>query len=248
MLSLRHLLHASAAAVLSFAGAANAALVVTLEDSTGTPLKAEMKFVQNGNNVDLTAKVITDANNPNTGDLRAVFFNLTNTNLINNLSASGTWFTQILFNTNDMGNGANVNPLGPYHVGIEIGTQGIGSDDIQLATFSLSSGNPLTLADFSTDPSDYALRATSVGLPGGSRSGSSKLEGIDTCLNCDPDPCAGPNPPPSCDPDPCTGPNPPPDCGGPGPDPNGIPEPVTASLGLLSVAGLFFATHRRRNA
>lgn len=35
--------------------------------------------------------------------------------------------------------------------------------------------------------------------------------------------------------------------GGGAPDPS-VPEPVTASLGLLSAAGLFLATHRRRNA
>lgn len=222
----------AAAAVLGLTSAANAVLLVTVDNPIdgSTPLKVELTFTQNGNNVDLKTQVITDVGSPNTGDLRGVFFNIANNTLIDNLVAAGVGYTEIQFNVSNLGNGATVSPLGPYEVGIEIGSSGIGADDYQLVTFSLSSGAPITLADFSTDPTDYAVRATSVGLPGGSRSGSSKLGGSDVCLD---DECE----------EPCVGP----DCGGGNEEP-GVPEPVTASLALISAAGLALATRRRRMA
>jgi hypothetical protein len=61
--------------------------------------------------------------------------------------------------------------------GIEIGTAGIGNDDVQsiMWTFFRNDGQDLTLDDFFGG--EWAARVTSVG-PAGSRGGSSKLSGV----------------------------------------------------------------------
>ncbi len=63
---------------------------------------------------------------------------------------------------------------GGYDMGIEIGTEGIGKDDLQVYTFTLDSSlRDLTLADFSLV--DFGVRLTSVGDIGGTRDDSCKL-------------------------------------------------------------------------
>lgn len=231
-------------AALAFCGSlglATVAQAITVEVATkGTAdsgaLRVDLTFTQSGSDVLLNAKVITDVNNPNTGDLRGLFFNVADNDLINALQVTGTGFTEIKYNTANLGNGALITPLGPYEIGIEIGGPGIGGgDDFQEVNFTLSKVGGLTLGDFSTNHLDYAVRATSVGIFGGSRDGSSKMIGTrfteepPCVVNCNP--CQGVD----CDPP-----------GGGQDNPNGVPEPVTASLGLISAVGLFLATHRRR--
>ncbi|MEB3227954.1 MAG: hypothetical protein VKJ27_06190, partial [Synechocystis sp.] len=80
----------------------------------------------------------------------------------------------------DIGNGVNMKGDGNIHkydIGVEIGTQGIGTDDIQSTVFIVS--NP----DYELDVKNFAdvefgVRLTSVGLEGGSRNQSSKVFGF----------------------------------------------------------------------
>ncbi len=74
-------------------------------------------------------------------------------------------------------NGEVVKESGKFDGGVQFGTQGIGEDDYQSVSFTLSTldGSPLSLADFSLQ--DFGVRLTSVGVEGGSREGSLKLGG-----------------------------------------------------------------------
>ncbi|UUZ63362.1 VCBS domain-containing protein [Polaromonas sp. P1-6] len=108
------------------------------------------------------------------GDLRGLFFDVANEDLVtggNTLTATSTMagLTEIRFGDDtvkDLGDGANMQGLlggdGGYDVGIEIGTSGIGKDDIQAFSFTLDSSlRALTLADFSNV--SFGARLTSVG-------------------------------------------------------------------------------------
>jgi hypothetical protein len=64
-----------------------------------------------------------------------------------------------------------------YDVGVQIGTQGIGKDDIRTTTFIVKG---LTTADF-TSATEFGVRLTSVGTVGGARSESSKVYGNSDC-------------------------------------------------------------------
>lgn len=121
------------------------------------------------------------------GDLRGLFFDVNavaDGTLANSLSIGGASAASTLKTGNDsvkdLGNGANMNGLtssngdGGFDAGINIGTSGIGADDIRSFSFTLSSSaRALTLDDFANV--DFGLRLTSVGTIGGARSDSSKL-------------------------------------------------------------------------
>ncbi|MEY1555682.1 VCBS domain-containing protein [Yoonia sp. R2331] len=72
-------------------------------------------------------------------------------------------------------NGEVIKEAGKFDGGVQFGTQGIGTDDYQSVSFTLSTsdGSALSLADFSMQ--DFGVRLTSVGVEGGSRDGSLKL-------------------------------------------------------------------------
>jgi MYXO-CTERM domain-containing protein len=131
--------------------------------------------------IKVTAEVITNGGNPNTGDLRGIFFHVGDESLLAGLSATGADVTDQQFSANavsDLGNGANMNGAAgsPFDGGIEIGTQGIGTDDIQMTMFFLShNSESLDLSLFLDPPQLFGVRATSVGEPGSNRSGSVKL-------------------------------------------------------------------------
>lgn len=81
----------------------------------------------------------------------------------------------------NLGGGNNLSGGGtpcPCDIGVEIGDPGIGmGDDFQTTTFTLSHiTDSLDLSLF--DGQDRGARLTSVGLPDGSRDGSSKLGGV----------------------------------------------------------------------
>jgi VCBS repeat-containing protein len=124
------------------------------------------------------------------GDLRGLFFDLKDESLIGSLTTNqlGADFRQGNDTVKDLGDGATMEGLlgstaksklagaegNGYDAGIEIGTSGIGKDDIQSYSFTLdSSARDLTLADFSGV--DFGVRLTSVGVIGGSREDSSKI-------------------------------------------------------------------------
>lgn len=124
------------------------------------------------------------------GDLRGIFFDLADESLVKTLSVNGTHteFQQGNDTVTDLGDGANMNGLlgslapakkiagsegNGFDAGIEIGSAGIGKDDIRTYDFVLSSSlRDLTLADFSNV--DFAARLTSVGTEF-VRTGSAKL-------------------------------------------------------------------------
>lgn len=136
----------------------------------------------------------------NIGDLRGLFLNVTDESLLDGLTVSGSEITSSVFSANNvinLGGGSNLNGGGtpcPCDIGLEIGSPGIGKNDIQSVTFTLSHVS----ADLDVSllqGESFGVRVTSVGDAGGSRNGSSKLVGI-------------------------------------------VPEPTTAILMLLGLAGL----------
>ncbi len=117
---------------------------------------------------------------PNTGDLRGVFFDLTP--FPASLSASdifGSLVTGVVVDQDAVTKTSlsNVmNPYGPFDVGVEIGTPGMGRDDIQSASFMMADLGAITLAHFGYGEQPFGIRMTSVGM-GDLRNESRKLVG-----------------------------------------------------------------------
>jgi len=126
----------------------------------------------------------------NTGDLRGFFLNLdgfTGSLAEDDFYEPDTGHPYYISDTiisndsvNSTGGGNTIRPAGDFDVGIEFGTPGIGTDDIQEARFYLYNyGGSLTL-DHLVDETDdmgllFAARFTSVGPDGSDRTGSSKI-------------------------------------------------------------------------
>lgn len=123
---------------------------------------------------------LNDADNQ-IGDIRALFFDVSNDNLLGTLSVSGDDVTEFVQDgdVSNMGNGATSSgvPDSPYEVGVEIGTAGAAENDIQTTSFVLSTSleGGLTLDDIALE--SFFVRQTSVGDADGSRDGSDKLYG-----------------------------------------------------------------------
>ena len=160
-------------------------LTQTISPFTGDPLavKISLNDMISSGDIKITVEVITNLSNPNTGDLRGLFLDISNDSLLGGLSVINapdvTEFDQSGSVVN-LGNGANLNGGGagnsaPFDIGFEIGTQGIGSDDIFSTMFTLTH-NSAYLDNSLFAGEDLGVRATSVGLPG-DREGSSKLGG-----------------------------------------------------------------------
>lgn len=170
--------------------------------------------------------------NPNIGDLRAIFLQVNDLSILNQLNITGDLITDIEIDANDVtsvGN-ANVNgdgSPGPFDIGIAFGSPGIGADDIQSASFIIEhDSTDLSLDMF--DLSNWAARLTSVGLADGPREGSSKLLVTDIRLT-------GLTPPEL--PPPLIPEGEPSDPGFPGSSQNApIPEPGSAALILVGGA------------
>lgn len=115
------------------------------------------------------------------GDLRGLFFDVADESLIGTMKTNAgatNDFRQGDDNIKDLGDGSNMNGLTGsdkgYDAGVEIGTAGIGKDDYQSYSFTLSSSaRALTLDDFANV--NFGVRLTSVGTIDGSRDDSSKL-------------------------------------------------------------------------
>jgi VCBS repeat-containing protein len=114
------------------------------------------------------------------GDLRGLFFDVAAPNTLASLSIAGADINKHVAKNNQvhtLGKDANVNgdvasASGNFDVGIEFGTSGMATDDIQSTTFVVSG---LTIDDLSGQ--DFALRYTSVGVEGGARSDGAKILG-----------------------------------------------------------------------
>ena len=165
------------------------------------------------------------------GDLRGIFFHITDESLL----TSGTFsfsddtpvesiksyafgpansVTSVGGNDNNLSGGGSP---GPFDIGFEIGTQGIGGDDYQTVSFTLMhSTASLSLSLFENQ--SFGVRLTSVGV-GSEREGSSKLGGVFGV------PVVAPGPTPA----------------------NGtVPEPATLAIwSILGICGLGAARRKR---
>lgn len=120
------------------------------------------------------------------GDLNALYFDLYDDSLTNLVTVDGADVTGTAFKINGVTkvdnytnmNGSELKSLDDkFDVGVQFGTQGIGTDDIRETSFTLSAeGTALSLANFSLQ--DFGVRLTSVGEEGGSRDDSLKI--VDT--------------------------------------------------------------------
>ncbi|NNF08185.1 MAG: PEP-CTERM sorting domain-containing protein [Candidatus Eisenbacteria bacterium] len=120
--------------------------------------------------IQVTVEVIP---NPNIGDIRGVYFNLGMTNPLVRTDIVGADITDFGTDTNNLGAGTNMLPDTPYDLGVEIGTNGIGQDDIQRTVFTINDKGVLTTSSFI----EFGVRLSSVGEEGSSREESSKLSG-----------------------------------------------------------------------
>ena len=168
---------------LTWGGAATAATAeATASTFTGDALNVDLTIddASDPGNLVITLEI---ASSDPTGDLRGFFAQVADESLLAGLSVSGSAITQATFDADaviNLGGGNNLNGGGtpcPCDLGVEIGTPGIGSDDYQSVTFTLShSTETLTTALF--DGQDFGVRVMSVGSPNGGRGGSSKLSGV----------------------------------------------------------------------
>jgi len=161
------------------ATSSHAAVVSVFSDNTNSGAASEVRVTVEDsgvNQVDITLEVIS-TNTGNIGDIRGFFFNLADFAGAGFYDGTGADLTDGDFNTSNLGGGNNVNPLGPFDIGVEFGSPGIGSDDIQSTTWTLFSLGGATLSESSFFEQAGAVRLTSVGAAGSGRDGSSKVAG-----------------------------------------------------------------------
>lgn len=175
---------------------------------TGDPLHVSLK-IDNDTLGFLTFNLSVDPNVvlPNIGDLRGFFFNIepfpgtllpANFNGVSykswdaagnkTSSVLGNMVTQVMIadeGVTNLGGGNVISPGGPFDVGLEFGTAGIGSDDISQITFRMSTLGSIQLSHLQADTDSlgmlFGARATSVGPPGTDRSGSTKISEVGVC-------------------------------------------------------------------
>ena len=164
----------------------------TLEFLIGGPVNTAV-FVEEGDFdgdglTDLRFTLTVDESNGYTADIRGLFWDDDNDNVAGWTvldSEESPDVTDYQFNANNvrnLGNGANMNGSitnkgRAFDAGVEIGTQGIGKDDIQNTSFVIQSpGEDLTLDDIGGQR--FGVRLTSVGEIDGPREGSLKLSEI----------------------------------------------------------------------
>ena len=149
-------------------------------------IKLEEYVNESGN--DAGVKFTVTETDPNLiGDLRGVFFHVdpdTDTpDPLTGLNVTGTYVTEYRVKKDsiqDLGDGVNMNGDGnrhKYDVGVEIGTQGIGKDDIQSTVFIVSNPKYELNVDNFADV-EFGVRLTSVGQRGSNRNESSKIFGF----------------------------------------------------------------------
>ena len=159
-------------------------MTFTASPFTGSPAGATVTF-DDGISPGSVRVTVTVDPSPSVGDINGFFLNVGTESLLPGLSVTGSDVTLLVKSANAVtsagpGNNVNGGGVGPFDVGVRIGSPGIGKDDIQSTSFVLShEGVVLTndlFAGATTEDGDvFALRLTSVGPEGSSRNGSSKL-------------------------------------------------------------------------
>jgi hypothetical protein len=179
MLTLRRPLLAGTliSSLLGIATGADALSIDTVtEPFTGTDTAVRVELTEEGGDIRVTATVTLGL-----ADLRAVYLDIANDALLGGMSAAGEFVTSSQFLANgviNLGHGSNLRGGGtpcPCDIGVQLGTPGIGKDDILSTTFLLHASVPLTLSDFADQL--VGVRVTSVGPDPDSRGGSAKLGG-----------------------------------------------------------------------
>jgi hypothetical protein len=175
---------AAALLLLACTSSARAGLIsYTAIPYTGDPARATVTFDDTANPGAVKVTVAVDPS-VSIADINGFFLNVRDESLIPGLWVSGdmTLSVKKANGVTSAGPGNNINGegVGPFDVGLRIGSPGIGKDDYQTATFVLHySGLSLTndmFTDAVTEDGDiFAVRLTSVGAPGCNRNGSSKL-------------------------------------------------------------------------
>lgn len=218
----------------SFSAAEAASFTFDASNFTGANAKVSISLddkAAGDGKIQFTVKM---ASTTTIGDIRGLFFNISDDSLLSGLKATGDHVTTTAYGAgkiSSVGN-ANLNGDGGNHVfdfGVEIGANGLkgGKDDIQTTTFTLShASRALNLSMFTQQ--DFGVRLTSVGTVGGSRELSSKLVGTSPLppIQVTPSPSPNPNPSPSpVSPSPAPNPSPSPVSPSPAPAPNPSPAP-----------------------
>ena len=127
-----------------------------ISNVAGARAKARITLTERPNG---TIRLRVDVIDGTIGDLRGLFFNISDESLVNGLSVSGNDVTNSKFEVNNVNNldlGVN------FDGGVEIGTWGISNDDIRSTTFILSHNFVnLTLDLFENQ--DFGVRLSNVG-------------------------------------------------------------------------------------
>lgn len=177
---------ASALLVLLAAGPSARGGLMTFHAApfTGDPASATVTF-DDGISPGSVRVTVTVNPTPAIGDINGFFLNVGTESLLPGLSVSSPDVTLVVKSANavtsaGLGNNVNGEGVGPFDVGVRIGSPGIGKDDIQTTSFVLSHEGVVLTNDLFTgatteDGDVFALRLTSVGPAGSSRNGSSKL-------------------------------------------------------------------------
>jgi hypothetical protein len=143
---------------------------------TGTDSAVRVELSEEGGDIRVTATVTLGL-----ADLRAVYLDIADDALLGGMSASGDFVTGSQFLADgviDLGHGSNLHGGGtpcPCDIGVELGTPGIGKDDIPSTSFLLHASVPLSLSEFANQL--VGVRITSTGPDPDSRGGSAKLAG-----------------------------------------------------------------------
>jgi RTX calcium-binding nonapeptide repeat (4 copies) len=129
--------------------------------------------------IKVTDTITSSFDKPDIADLRGLFFHVSNESLLSGLLITGSHVTSSSVSANkviDLKNGVNMNGLGHFDIGVEFGTPGMSTDDIQETTFTLThTSQPLTI-EFVTEQG-FGARLTSVSDDGIGRELSLKLVG-----------------------------------------------------------------------